>query len=219
MITKKKEIIKKQINAKHGCVGVCHRCIKYHILIDKMEEANIPAGYWLLTMKSFTGSGKLKELVDSYVKEIDSKYESGKSICFAGNQGTGKTMSSLCILKKALKHNYTGYYTTAIDMLNDLTNKDNYGLRNKLKTVDFLVIDELDSRFFPSDSAKELFSSIYENIFRTRCHNLLPTVICTNETEGILGVFFGAGVQSIDSLNKQYLSIYPIIGKDFRKGM
>jgi len=217
MNSKKKELIKKIIKDNHGCSDSCQRCTKYQILIDKMEEANIPSGYWLLTMKSFVGSEKLKEIFDSYIKDLDKKYEIGKSICLAGNQGTGKTMASLCMLKTAIKYNYSAYYTTAIDMLNELTQKNNYELRAKLKTVDFLVIDELDSRFFPSDSAKELFSSIYEDIFRTRCHNMLPTIICTNETEGILGVFYGAGVQSIDSLNRQYLVIYPVVGQDFRK--
>ena len=128
-------------------------------------------------------------------------------------------MSSLFILKSAIKKGYTAYYTTAIDILNEIVKKDSYLFRDLLKKVDFLVIDELDSRFFPSDSSKELFSSIYENIFRTRSHNLLPTIICTNETNGILNVFYGAAVNAISSLNKQYLKIYPIAGKDFRKNL
>lgn len=219
MNSKKKELIKRKIKSNHGCLENCSQCNKNHILMDKMEEANIPIGYWLLTMKNFSGSAKLKEIVNNYTTDINNNYEYGRSICFSGNQGTGKTMSSICILKSAIKNNYTAYYTSAIDMLNDLTNRDNYILRNKLKAVDFLVIDEVDSRFFPSDSAKELFSSIYENVFRTRCHNLLPTIICTNETENILNVFFGAGVQSIESLNKQYIDFCPVIGKDFRKNL
>lgn len=219
MNTKKKDLIKRKIKDKHGCEGACVRCVQHGILIDKMEESNIPVGYWLLNMKDFAGSSKLKELVDLYISDLDSKFATGTSICLAGNQGTGKTMSSLCILKAALKNNYSAYYTTAIDMMNELTSQSGHELRAKIKNVDFLVIDELDSRFFPSDSAKELFSSIYENVFRTRAHNLRPTIICTNETEGILGVFFGAGVQSIDSLNRQYLTIYPVVGKDYRKNM
>jgi len=219
MNSKKKDLTKRKIRDKHGCVGNCPRCTNIFILIDKMEEANIPVGYWLLTMKHFTGSERLSELVNSYVKNLDANYDAGNSICLAGNQGTGKTMSSVCLLKAAIKNNYSAYYTTAIDMMNELTSRNNYDLRLRLKAVDFLVIDELDSRFFPSDAAKELFSSIYENIFRTRAHNLLPTIICTNETEGILGVFHGAGVQSIDSLNRQYLTIHPVVGKDFRKNM
>jgi len=217
-IQKKKQLIKSKLVANHGCVGACPSCTRKHMLLDLMEEANIPVGYWTLNMKKFQGSEKLKEIVNNYITNIDAYYMEGHSVCLAGNQGTGKTMSSICILREALKRNYSAYYITASDMLNELTGREGH-LRKTLKDVDFLVIDELDSRFFPSDSAKELFSGIYENVFRSRAHNTLPTVICTNETQDILSVFYGAGVQSIDSLNHQYLNIYPVVGQDFRKKM
>jgi DNA replication protein DnaC len=217
-VTRKKEIIKQEIVSKHGCTFACTRCAKIHSMIDKMEESNIPVGYWFLNMKSFSGSPILAKITNSYIEKLRHNYIEGKSICFAGTQGTGKTMSSICILKSALKQNFSAYYTTASDILNQMTDyKSSYGLRNILRNSDFLVIDELDSRFFTSDSTKELFSGIYENIFRFRSHNGLPTIICTNETDGILNVFFGPGVQSIESLNHQYLKIYPVVGKDFRK--
>lgn len=214
----KKDIAKKEIVAEHGCNGICSKCVKAHKLIDLMSEANIPAGYWNLTMNNFEGPERLKDIILSYSKQIDKNYRKGKSICLSGNQGTGKTMSSICILRVALKNNYSAYYTTASDILNDMTNsKFLHNTRAKLRNSDFLVIDELDSRFFVSDSAKELFSGIYENIFRYRSHNLMPTIICTNETAGILDVFRGPAKQSIDSLNNQYLIVCPFAGKDFRK--
>jgi len=217
-VATKKELIKHQVIIDHKCTGPCARCIKVHQLIDKMEEANIPVGYWLLNMKDFQGAPNLKEITDEYAANIRQKYVEGKSICFAGSQGTGKTMSAICILKAALKSNLSVYYITATDLLNEMTNsRTNYELRMKLRNADFLVIDELDSRFFVSDSVKELFSGIYENVFRFRAHNTMPTIMCTNETEGILSIFYGAGVQSIGSLNHQYLTIYPVVGQDFRK--
>ncbi len=217
-IATKKDIIKKQIILDHKCSGPCARCTRIHRLIDKMEEASIPIGYWKLTMNNFQGASKLKELVDDYTKNIQENYLIGKSICLAGTQGTGKTMSAICILKEAIKQNFSTYYITASDLLNEMTNsKTNHDFRNLLKYVDFLVIDELDSRFFNSDSAKELFSGIYENIFRFRMHNTMPTIICSNEAEDILNVFYGQSVSAISSLNSQYLTIYPVIGKDFRK--
>lgn len=217
-LTTKKDLIKRQILEEHKCSGACGRCIRAHQLIDKMEQSNVPAGYWLLSMKNFQGASRLKEIVDQYIQNIKQKYLEGKSICFAGSQGTGKTMSAVCILKAALKEDFTAYYITAMDLLNEMTNsKTSHDLRSTLKDVDFLVIDELDSRFFVSDSVKELFSGIYENVFRFRAHNSLPTILCSNETDGILNVFYGAGTQSIESLNCQYLTIYPVVGQDFRK--
>lgn len=217
-VENKKDHVKETVKRDHGCSDVCQRCTRIHSLIDKMYEANIPVGYWFLTMKEFSGAVKLQELYDDYIEHLQDMYMEGKSLCFAGSQGTGKTMTSICILKDAIKKGYSTYYTTASDVLNNLTNyKNSSWLREKLRTVDFLVIDELDSRFFISDSVKELFSGIYENIFRFRAHNMLPTIMCTNETEGILKVFHGAGVQSIESLNNQYLTVHPVIGPDFRK--
>jgi DNA replication protein DnaC len=215
-INAKKQMIKDRVAAECGDDLV--KRTKIHALIDKMEESNIPIGYWFLTMDKFDGSPKLKEITDTYISNMRANYMEGHSICLAGSQGTGKTMSSICILKAALKQGFSTYYTTASDILHDMTDYKNNGtIRNTLRTTDFLVIDELDSRFFVSDSVKELFSGIYENVFRYRAHNTLPSIICTNETEGILSVFYGAGRQSIDSLNQQYLKIYPVVGKDFRK--
>ncbi len=217
-VADKKEIAKTTVKEKHGCVGTCIRCAKAFNLIDKMFDANIPVGYWFLNMKDFEGSPKLREIYEKYVVNLHDKYAEGNSMCLAGNQGTGKTMSSVCILKEVLKYGFSAYYTTASDILNDMTDYRNAGdVRNRLRTTDFLVIDELDSRFFVSDSVKELFSGIYESIFRFRAHNLMPTIMCTNEVEGIYKVFHGAGVQSIESLNHQYLVVHPVVGKDFRK--
>lgn len=213
-IGKKKELVKAKILAEYG-QGI--KTTKIHRMIDKMADANIPAGYWFLTMDKFVGSPKLKEIVDDYVANLQDYYMEGSSICLAGNQGTGKTMSSICILKAALRKDFSAYYTTAADMLSDLSDKETSSIRSRLKSVDFLAIDELDSRFFTSDSMREFFSGKYELIFRHRAHNQLPTILCTNETQDILRVFYGPGVQSIESLNNQYLRVHPVVGKDYRK--
>ena len=217
-IEKKKQYVKRKIIDEHGGNPHDPKCSRALRLVDLMSESNIPVGYWFVKMKGFGGSEKLKEVVEDYISNINDKYVSGISICLAGNQGTGKTMSSICILKAALKKDFSVYYTTASDVMAEMTNyESNSGIRKTLRESDFLVIDELDSRFFPSDAQKELFSSIYESIFRFRAHNNLPTIICTNETNDILNVFYGQGVQSITSLNNQYLKIYPVTGKDYRK--
>lgn len=216
----KKELVKADVRSKHGCFGVCSQCTNVSKLIDHMYDANIPVGYWMLKMKDFCGSKDLKELYDDYNKDIKKKYFEGKSICLSGGQGIGKTMVAISIMKVALKKDLSAYYITALDMLNLLTDYKNSAETKKIfQESDFLVIDELDSRFFISDSVKELFSGIYENIFRYRTHNMLPTIICTNEISGILNVFHGQSKQAITSLNKQYLTTYHIAGKDVRSSL
>lgn len=214
----KRKIAKDKIKKEHRCVEYCPKCERKYIIIDGLADANVPVEYWTLFMKTFAGSTKLKEIIENYTRNIKEKYSDGKSICLSGTQGTGKTMSSICILRSAFKAGFSIYYISAADMLSELTDyKTSHDIRNKLRNVDFLVIDELDSRFFTSDSVKELFAGIYENIFRHRAQSLLPTIICTNETETILNVFSGQAVRSIASLNDKYLEICPIIGQDFRR--
>lgn len=215
-ISTKKQLIKEKIIAE---IGSPHdpRCVKALRLIDSMDDSSIPVGYWFIKMKDFGGSPKLGEIINSYISNVKQNYIDGTSICLAGNQGTGKTMSSICILKAALKSNFTAHYTTASDMLTEMVSSEKINVRKTLREVDFLVIDELDSRFFVSDAQKELFSSVYESIFRFRAHNTMPTIICTNETENILNVFHGQAKQAIQSLNHQYLKVYPVVGIDYRK--
>ena len=216
-IANKKQLLKDKIIKKYKD-QYDPKCVKTLRLMDLMCEANIPMGYWFLKMKDFNGPNLVKEIIEKYIDSIEDNYVNGVSFCLAGNQGTGKTMSSICVLKAAIKKGLSAHYTTASDIMSEMTDyKNSYSYRRILRDSDFLVIDELDSRFFPSDAQKELFSSIYESIFRHRSHNTFPTILCTNETEGISNVFYGPGVQSIQSLNRQYLKIYPVAGIDFRK--
>jgi DNA replication protein DnaC len=180
-----------------------------------MEEAQIPVEYWFLKMEDFQGPNKLKTFVDDYMSHIKENYTNGKSVCFVGGHGIGKTYSVCCILRKALRTGLSAYYVSAGDLINNVVNDSQ--MRNKMKEVDFLVIDELDSRFFTSSAQKELFGSMYENIFRNRCQNKFPTIMCSNETNNLLKVFGEQRTQSIISLHTQYLQFLYVAGLDFRK--
>lgn len=215
----KKEIIKRQIKNNHGCsVGFCQECNRKFILIDKMDDANIPVEYWTISLDEFIGPDKLKTSIQKYILDIKENYSKGKSICFNGNQGVGKTTAAICILRAAIKNGFNCYYISACDLLSEIVDfKNNRQIKNLLKNIDFLVIDELDSRFFVSDGSKELFSGIFENIFRSRSQNLLPTIICSNETNGLNNVFYGQSSKAIESLFFKYLETIYIIGHDIRK--
>lgn len=214
-VERKKAIAKAKVAEKLG--GNTQAYIRACQLIDLFFEANIPYEYWFLKMDQFKGPKIFKDRVSEYMENIAAFYTAGHSLCFSGSQGVGKTMSSTCILKQALKEGYSAYYINASDVVAELTTTGK-GLRNTLRQADFLVIDEVDSRFFPSDSQKELFSSIYESLFRFRAHNQMPTILCTNENNGLEKVFYGQSVHSISSLHAQYLQYLPVAGKDFRYG-
>ncbi len=188
--------------------------------INRYAESNIPIEYWSLKMeRDFKGDPRLLTKYNEYISDFKASYLNGTSICFGGGHGLGKTMTVTCILKKASQKGFSCLYTTLSDIVNALTmasSEDKFLARRELTLVDFLVIDEFDSRFMPSDNAADLYARSLESVFRTRSQNKLPTLMCTN-SPNVVESFNGPLKSSIDSLMKGYLKMFPVGGEDFRK--
>jgi DNA replication protein DnaC len=187
---------------------------------NRYAEANIPIDYWNKSMtKHFTGSDILLNTYNKYVEDLKSSFMAGKSICFAGPNGIGKTMVVSNILKKGCDKGYNCLYTTLSDAVSVLTRAPSYEIylaRQELMKCDFLVIDEFDNRFMSSDNSIDLFARTLESIFRTRSQNVMPTLMCTN-SPNILNSFNGSLKISLDSLLSGYLETIAVFGKDHRK--
>jgi DNA replication protein DnaC len=188
--------------------------------VNRYAESNIPIEYWGLKMeKDFQGDNRLLTKYVEYTQDLKQSYLDGISICFAGSHGLGKTMTITCILKKSCQKGFSALYTTLSDIVNVLTQasvEEKFLARRELTMVDFLAIDEFDSRFIASDNAAELYARTLEGVFRTRSQNKLPTLMCTN-SPNIVETFNGPLKASIDSLMKGYLKVFPVLGEDFRK--
>ncbi len=188
--------------------------------IYRYYEANIPLEYWSKRIeKDWIGDPKLLAKYNEYVEDLRQSYINGKSICFAGPNGIGKTMVTTHILKKASQKSYTCLYTTLSDIVNVLTSSDSedkFLAKRELILVDFLVMDEVDNRFIASEAASDLYARSLESIFRTRAQNKLPILMCTN-SPNILQSFHGALQTSLDSLMSGYIEKFVILSKDVRK--
>jgi DNA replication protein DnaC len=188
--------------------------------INRYAESNIPYEYWGLKMeKDFSGDNRLLNKYLEYISDLKSSYINGSSICFSGSHGVGKSLVTTCILKKACQKGYICLYSTLSDIVNVLTqasNEDKFLARRELLLVDFLVIDEFDSRFMQSDNAADLYARTLESVFRTRSQNKMPTLMCTN-SPNIVSAFNGPLKASIDSLMKGYMNEFVVFGEDFRK--
>jgi DNA replication protein DnaC len=199
--------------------GLCKECAVNITAYNRYYESNIPIEYWHLDMeKDFFGSKNLYNEYKTITNDLKQFYMIGRSVCFVGKNGTGKTFTTSSILKKACHRNYMCLYTTLSDIVNILTvspNDEKYIARRELSIVDFLVIDEFDNRFMPNENTADLFGRMLEHIFRTRAQNKLPTIMCSNSPNPV-EAFTGALKQSIDSLMSK-VKIIPVLGEDFRK--
>jgi DNA replication protein DnaC len=185
--------------------------------IYRYVEANIPVDYWFLNMKDFKGDKILYKKYNEIVSDIDKQYNDGLRICIAGRHGVGKTFTAASILKRSVEKGFSSLYLTLTDIINIMISKNQSEktlAREGLLKVDFLVIDEFDSRFMGSDGASDLYGRIIEPTLRHRLQNKLPIIISTNNLD-IVSSFNGPLKDSIGSLMKLFNKL-PVLGSDFR---
>lgn len=210
---------KKRIIAEcKACSGVgCGACFGYCAFIDKMVESEIPVDYWFRKIEDFYGDVNFKDELLNYVQNISLQYSKGLAYCFVGPRGTGKTMGACSVLRAALLKNYSALYITMVDSVGKLLSQNAQAFREQIKQIDFMVLDEVDQRFFPSQGSQALYGHQFETIIRTRTQNKLPTIMCTN-SEDINQIFDGEFQKSFESLGSQFVKIVRAGGKDARKG-
>lgn len=194
----------------------CYSCLRWEGFINRMAAAEIPVDYWFRSMKKFYGFEGLKKVTLDLMDNISTAYRDGYTIYMAGDRGRGKTMAACSILKEALLKGYSVYYITLSDLVTRVTTV-NPTLKLEIKDIDFLVIDEIDNRFFPTESSMELYGSQLENVLRGRMQNRLPTIMCSNAVD--IGLVFGGQFKkSFQSLWAQFVRTVPVGGPDVRRG-
>lgn len=220
IFTQKEEVVSKCSDCKGRGCSVCHGFCAF---IDRMAQAEIPVDYWLRDMKDFYGHPDFAKEINHYIDKLDEMYKKGISLCLVGHSGTGKTMSACSILKKALwphtnpNLDYAVFYITLADAVSHLLSPKSYLFRNSIKYYDFMVIDEVDPRFFSTEASRELYGNQFENILRTRAQNRLPTIMCTN-LEDVDKIFGGEFARTFNSLKSQFIKVLRAGGKDVRQG-
>jgi DNA replication protein DnaC len=211
----KKNIKKECKNCSSGCIKCELKCSR----LDKYALSNIPVEYWTKSFKDFEGDRNFKKIIRDRMMDIDSLYDSGKSMIFSGNLGTGKTYTACCFLKLAVTNGYSGLYTTMADVVANMLSSsvDTSRYYSELISKDFLTIDEFSSHWiFPSERAEQTFGTSLEYVLRTRFQNQLPTILCSNDND-IDQIFGGFFAKSFKSLRSRHVDVFLVGGKDYRR--
>lgn len=215
----RQDILKSCDKCKNEHMAACDVCLIKNKLFDRYIEANIPMIFIDKTIENFYGDQKLIRLYNNSITNLHNLFKNGTSFCIKGQHGVGKTMFSCLLLKKVVERGIRGLYTTLFDIVNVIVYASpsiKFEASKELKNIDYLVIDEFDSRFTGSQESSELFGRILETIIRIRFQNILPTILITNSLDPVKNLGEKLS-ESIGSLITGHCSVISVVGEDYRK--
>lgn len=198
-------------------------CLKKMMLYMQLQAANVPREYYDLTLNDFKiwndeKAKIIKPRIENIIKDTDSFFQQGKSLFFYGENGTGKTMLSVEILKAALKKKYSIHYEF-YPIIYEAFAKKGYKadeVKDKFDEIfsntDFLVIDELGKEL--EDGNKNTSSRLLEiHILKKRADK--PTILISNFSNGKKEAanIYGQHVASMLSFNYEFMHVP---GVDYR---
>lgn len=190
-----------------------------------LPKTNIPKKYWNLDFINYRNLGKddeEKELnkkamarLYQYRDNLKKNLKDGQGLYIEGPNGVGKTFIATSLGKEALRQGFTVRFhlLSEIISLTFQSYEDKEVLRtlSRLKTCDFLIIDDADKPYSTKSSPK---LSLFDDLIRYRVQNLLPCWVTANVELRDATETFNEALHSL--LNEQSLNIV-LLGEDYRK--
>lgn len=149
-----------------------------------MAKAAVPVKFYDAEISDYNRCPEAKTKVTKYLNKIDKAYEKGIGLYLYGGRGLGKSYLEAVIVKHALRKGYTALYTTLskiVSMFGDaFYDKNARSEYEEILQVKFLVVDDIDKTFVSEKNPNYVISA-FDNLFRTRSNELLPTIISSNQ--------------------------------------
>jgi DNA replication protein DnaC len=157
--------------------------------------------------------------IAKYVKNIINAKKKGISVLLAGNNGSGKTLLAVAILKAVLRKGMTGQMTSLGGIIQTYT--DGWGdprkrqiFDERIKNTDFLLIDDVGKEYQAKNS--DLTEIMFDNLIRYRVFRRKPFILTTNTAPADLRNRYGNSLMSL--LEGKTLKI-KVVGEDYRKAI
>jgi DNA replication protein DnaC len=200
-------------------------CLKKMLLYERLNKANVLREFFDLTIDNFKVNSKeklfIKEKMDNYLNDINSFMQNGKSIFFYGPKGTGKSLLSNLLIKKAVEFNYSAYYDFMPTIIQKVTRKgykaddisDQYD--QIFEEKDILVLDEIGKELDSFPTQHTFISRFLEiNILKKRGNK--TTIFVSNFENGREDIkkYYGQYVASMMAPNFEFIEVP---GFDYRE--
>jgi DNA replication protein DnaC len=211
---------------KFGNQKILEKLSHYSSIEDFFEKnyllANIPEKYFGFELDSIrdkieTIESNQEQLrkIEKYIASIDKAAKEGIGLYISGSHGVGKTALAIIILKTAIKHYYSAFFSRSTEIIEFVRS----GWKNEDKKAYWSYIVN-NSMFFVIDDIGRLFSQIIEHeraniddIFSKRDDANFCTIITANHpletNKDLLG-------DALYSNFKERLIEVKLLGEDYR---
>ena len=157
--------------------------------------------------------------VARYVRNLETAKKKGISILLAGNNGSGKTLLAVAILKAVLRSGMTGQMTSLGGILQLYTEgwSDPHKrmlFDERIRNTDFLLIDDVGKEYQAKNS--DLTEIMFDNLIRYRVFRRKPFILTTNTAPEDLLNRYGNSLMSLIEGKTLRISV---VNGDYRKAV
>ena len=159
---------------------------------------------------------KIKARCEKYAATFQDRLNTGDSLMFLGNPGTGKNLLAAAICTGIVSNGFTAVHTTALKLVRKIRSAwgkkdtDEQAMINSFSLPDLLVIDEIGVQFGTAAEMIQLTEVINERYEEQR-----PTILISNLD--IKGVESYLGARILDRFCEGYSAAFEFTWESYRR--
>ena len=178
-----------------------------------LKFSGIPQNYWSYDLDNIHIDSIIIDQAKEFVKTVDKT----ASLYLYGENSTGKTTVACVIAKELIKLNLNCFYilsSDAIDCLmatsgyNNSSDDEAMSLRNKLKDIDILIIDDIfdkNKSLYWNTQNNNLIVGQWDYLIRYRCSHKKKNIFTSNVDINKIYTDFGRSVGELLETNFKFI--------------
>ena len=178
-----------------------------------LTQSGIPKDYWQYNLDNIHVDPSIIEQAKDFINNIDKK----ASLFLWGENTTGKTTVACSIAQELIKSNMNCFYMLSSDVIDVLmsssgfnsSNEDeNSMVRNRLKEVDILIIDDIfdkNKSLYWNSQSNNLILGQWDYLIRYRCSHNKKNIFTSNVDTTKIYIDFGKSISELLERNFKFI--------------
>ena len=178
-----------------------------------LKISGIPQNYWSYDLDNIHIESSIIDQAREFIRDVDKT----TSLYLYGENSTGKTTTACVIAKELIKLNLNCYYILSSDAIDCLMASSGYNnsvedevssLRNKLKDIDILIVDDIfdkNKSLYWNTQANNLIVGQWDYLIRYRCSHKKKNIFTSNVDINKINTDFGRSISELIETNFKFI--------------